>query len=94
MMEGKLDTVKQIRLEDIGVVWDLKRKQQWENNFNLLVKYKDHEGHYNVPQKHKEDGQNLGQWLANQRLAKKKDKLEKVRKQRLDDLGVVWSLKK
>ena len=51
---GELNTAKQMRLVEIGIVWDVV-SQQWEDMFTLLVQYKDREGDCNVPAKHKED---------------------------------------
>merc|ERR1712238_421777 len=87
---GKIDTQKQKQLESLGVVWDI-LSQQWENNFNLLVKYKDREGHCNVPRRHKEDGKNLGAWLSKQRTANRNGKIDTQKQKVLDDLGVIWS---
>jgi len=88
---GKIGTDKQKKLKDLGVVWDV-QKQQWENYYNLLVKYKDREGQCNVPDKHKEDGENLGNWLKHQRAANKKGKLNISQIMRLDAIGVVWDV--
>ena len=55
---GKLDTARQMRLEEIGVVWDM-YSQHWDDTFALLLQYKDREGDCNVPAKHKEDGKIL-----------------------------------
>ena len=72
---GKLDTAKQMRLVEIGIVWDVV-SQQWEDMFTLLAQYKDREGDYNVPAKHKEDEKNLRLWLTNRRTGKKNGKLD------------------
>ena len=91
MKKRKLDPEKQKLLEKNGVVWEV-LKQQWEIYSNLLVKYKDREGHCNVPDNHKEDGEKLGAWLGKQRQAKKKDKLNADQIKRLDEIGVVWDV--
>ena len=89
----KLDPRKEKQLEDLGVVWDI-LNQQWEDYYTLLVKYKDREGDCNVPFRHKEDGENLGNWLNKQRQAMKKDKLDAGRVQRLVEIGDFWTFKK
>merc|ERR1712238_363749 len=66
--------------------------QQWENFFILLVKYKEREGHCNVPMSHKENGETLGAWLGTQRNLKKKEKLDPEKEKQLEDLGVVWDV--
>mmetsp|Transcript_30841 Transcript_30841/g.31355 ORF Transcript_30841/g.31355 Transcript_30841/m.31355 type:complete len:98 (+) Transcript_30841:348-641(+) len=93
MNKGQLDTVKQKQLEDIGVVWDV-LQQQWENYYNLLVKYNKRKDHCNVPDKHEEDGEKLGKWLSNQRTANKKGKINTDLIKRLNEVGVVWSIYK
>jgi len=83
---GKINSSIEKRLEDVGVVWDV-YSEQWKKNYRLLVEFQKREGHSNVPQRHKEDGKTLGEWLKKQRKEKKKGKLEK----RLDEIGVVWT---
>ena len=86
---GTLDTVKEKRLEDLGVVWN-RLSQQWEDNFALLIQFKHREKHCNVPNYHKEDGENLEYWLGTQRTENKNRTLDYVRKKQLEDLGVIW----
>jgi hypothetical protein len=52
----------------------------------MIVKQR--EGHSRVPQGHKEGGYNLGAWVDSQRT--KKDALSPERRQRLDEIGLVW----
>jgi len=87
---GKLNDERQRQLEELGVEWKLRSTKKWEYMFVLLVRYNDKTGSCNVPQDHIEDGENLGIWLKNQRQAKKKEKLNNERKQKLEDLGVEW----
>ena len=63
--KGKLNADQIKRFDEIGVFWDVLH-QKWENYYNFLMKYKDREGHCNVPEKHKEDEENLGNWLTTQ----------------------------
>merc|ERR1712238_388498 len=91
--KGKLNVDQTKRLDEIGVVWDVP-KQQWENYYNLLVKYKDREGNCDVPRKHIEDEENLGAWLDTQRTANKKGKLNADQIKRLEEIGVVWDVLK
>ena len=89
----KMDGGRKRRLEEMGVSWDL-FSQKWEKNFNLLVQYKEREGDCNVPQSHKEDGENLGKWLTTRRMDKKKGKLDAEKQILLEEIGVVWSIRK
>merc|ERR1712238_391370 len=87
----KLDPEKEKQMEMIGVVWDV-LNQQWENSFNLLVNCKKREGHCNVPNKHKQNGETLGEWLSTQRKLQNKENLDPEKQKWLEDLGVVWDV--
>ena len=64
----------------------------WERKFDLLCAYRDREGHVNVPNKHKEEGENLGQWLTNQRTRYKTGALDENRCNKLESIGMVWEM--
>ena len=90
---GTLDKSREERLEKLGVTWNLKEmtnNMSWMNKFNLLEKFKGREGHCRVPRRHKEEGENLGEWLSDQKQAHKKGKLDPQRHQKLKELGVEW----
>ena len=82
-----LDTAKEKRLENLGIIWD-QLSQQWEDNFTLLEQFKQREGHCKVPYRYKENGHNLGMWLRNQR--QRKEKLSEERRRRLARIGVIF----
>ena len=91
--KGALEKSRQERLEKLGVNWNLqemRNNRKWMHKYNLLVKFKEREGHCRVPQKHVEKGENLGRWLTKQKHAHKKGKLVPERYQKLLDLGVEW----
>jgi len=85
---GALGAKKEDALEALGVVWN-PTAQQWNSTYELLVQFKEREGHCNVPQGHRE---NLGMWLVNQRTNKRTGKLDAGLEKALADLGVVWDL--
>ena len=87
--KGKLNDTREKKLYDLGVVMN-SYSIQWESMLNLLLQYKEREGNWNVSLKHKEDEKNLGTWVYTQRTAKKKGKLPKDRKNKLDEIGFVW----
>jgi len=60
------------------------------HKFNLLLKFKEREGHCRVPTKQVEEGENLGRWLGRQKEAHRKGELDPERFQKLDELGVEW----
>ncbi len=79
------------RLRELGFVLN-PHKELWEAGFNSLLKFKEREGHCNVPNAHLENAFKLGNWVGKQR--QKKSNLSEDRIQRLDFLGFVWSVKK
>ena len=91
---GKLSLERKKRLEQIGLQFSFvsQNKEAWENVFSRLVKFKEREGHCNVPATYKIDGYNLGSWVKNQRQTKGRMPIE--RKKQLNDLGFIWELKK
>ena len=91
--KGDLDETRQQRLEELGVNWNPKDavlNRKWMHKFNLLVKFKEREGHCRVPRRHKEDGETLGTWLMTQKQAHKKGDLYPERYDKLKKLGVEW----
>ncbi len=64
----------------IGTSWD-----EW---YGLLVRFKAHEGHCRVPEKHVEGAFKLGSWVAHRRQAR--DTMSAERRQRLDAIGFEW----
>ena len=89
-MNGTLAIDRQRMLEELGVWWASPNKP-WEEMYDLLVQYKEREGSANVPRAHKEDGENLGMWLFNQRGFQRTGRLAIDRERKLDKLGSSWS---
>ncbi|MDB3928938.1 helicase associated domain-containing protein [Paracoccaceae bacterium] len=75
------------RLDALGFVWN-QLEHSWEAALSKLRQFKEREGHCIVPDKHNEDGHNLGKWVGKQRT--NKDKLTLDRIKRLNALGFVW----
>ena len=71
------------------IVWNI-YEHEWDENIKLLRKYKNREGHCNVPKKCKVDGKNLGTWLSDQRYYKKRGTLDTKKEMQLEELGVIW----
>lgn len=78
------------RLDGLGFVWE-PFVQSWENAFAKLAEFRAREGHLLVPTQHLEDDFRLGMWVSNQRV--QRSKLSTERRQKLDTLGFVWSVK-
>jgi len=87
--KGALDSSLEKRLEDIGVAWDV-LSEQWENNYRSLINFQQRGGHCYVPYSHKEDGMNLGAWLSDQKIGRRRGKLDGSLEKQLGNIGVVW----
>lgn len=93
---GKLDAVREDRLQELGFVWNINDDNQqwekWEDMFFLLVQFKEREGHYNVPPSHVESGINLGCWLQRQKNLKNIGKLDSANQDQLEKLCFIWKV--
>ena len=89
--KGKISPLQIKRLNSIGFSWD-PRTESWERAFTAFVKFHDREKHCIVPDKHTENGIQLGSWISVQRLIKKKGKLAHERVRRMNNLGFVWDV--
>jgi superfamily II DNA or RNA helicase len=90
----KLDTTLVERLESLpGWTWD-PAKSFWEDAHAALTSFVAREGHARVPSSHVEDGLKLGSWVAAQRVARRRTKLQADRVERLDALpGWHWEVR-
>jgi hypothetical protein len=59
--------------------------------FAALTNYRETYGHCDVPFRWRENP-NLGQWVATQRAARKKVRLDQEQIRRLESLGLRWRL--
>ncbi|MGW2975210.1 helicase associated domain-containing protein [Streptomyces mirabilis] len=67
-------------------------KQDWARGWTSLKRFTEREAHARVPYGHKEGAYPLGQWVAEQRRAYGAGQMTGLRAQRLEKLGMVWSL--
>merc|ERR1719469_608310 len=75
------------KLDSIGFAWDRNADVRWEMLFEELRKFKDREGHCNVPGKYS-DNPELGRWVNRQRV--QRSKMLKERSFKLDSIGFPW----
>jgi hypothetical protein len=85
--EGTLSPEKEARLNALGFAWDA-RDASWEAMFAELKRYRDAHGHCNVLRR---ENPELAKWVGVQRAFNKTGKLSAARKERLDEIGFVWS---
>ena len=86
---GNLSVERIRRLDQIGFTWNIVQ-DQWERMFAALEEYRRVQGHCRVPARNSK----LGWWVAAQRSAYRKGKLDEVQIRRLETLGFQWSIGK
>ena len=84
----KLTQLQIQRMNSVGFNWT-PLEIRWDHGLKLLMKYKRRTGDSLVPQRHKEEGFQLGIWVANIR---KKPILEDDRMKTLNDIGFIWDV--
>lgn len=89
-------TDKQIdMLNEIGMVWNIRKKRSWEFYYEYALQY--YEQHLNllVPISYEIDGVKLGNWIANQRRNRKanNNKISEYQIELLDNIDMVWEVK-
>ncbi|MFJ1964020.1 DEAD/DEAH box helicase [Streptomyces massasporeus] len=67
-------------------------RQDWARGWAKLKSYVERVGHARVPYGHREGATPLGQWVAEQRRAYAAGEMNGQRAQRLERLGMVWSM--
>ncbi|MBI5451344.1 MAG: Helicase associated domain protein [Gammaproteobacteria bacterium] len=75
------------RLDEVGFDWD-PMESQWESMYNELLAYKATHGHTNVP---RDSSAYLGAWVGIQRKAFNRGNISPDRKEKLDEIGFIWS---
>ncbi len=79
-------------LEEIGIVWTPKFDRAWEKGYETACAYFAEHGNINVPVNYKSaDGYLLGRWINRQRSD---PRLKSERRQKLEKLGLVFSVRK
>ncbi len=92
--EGKLEPDKIVKLEAIGMVWDVFR-DQWNNMYKLAQEYYEEHNNLKVPFDYvMKTGENLGNWIRTQRKVYKEGKLEPDKIVKLEAIGMEWPVVK
>jgi len=65
----------------------------WEKGTEKFRVYVEREGSGKVPAKHVEEGFKLGSWVRNKRTSKKNGKLSSQQIEKLEKLGMLWSIR-
>ena len=80
----KMSKERASKLDSIGFNWDRNPDVRWEIMFEELMKFKEREGHCNVPYSYS-DNPELGTWVRN--LQRQRLKTSKERALKLDSIG-------
>lgn len=88
-------TEKQVeKLNQIGMVWESKYDLIWGKSYEAACRYQEEYGNLDIPSAYvTEDGCRLGRWIRRQRDTYGTT-LSKERREKLDAIGMVWSIGK
>ena len=101
--KSKLSKEREELLEKIGMRFETRDNDEvWNQMYMLAELYFKEYGNLEIPYKFKtlngtdedENGYNLGVWLVRQRQMYKKGKLSPERKELLDQIGMIWEIRK
>ena len=93
---GTLSEDRIKKLEEIGMIFEIKQHVAWNKMYELAKKYYEYYGDLKIPQKFKtingydidENGYNLGFWISNQRVKYKNDTLFEDKIKKLEKIGM------
>ncbi|MBD3310976.1 MAG: hypothetical protein GF349_00580 [Candidatus Magasanikbacteria bacterium] len=88
-VRGKLKSERKKKLDNLGFEWEAKiLEKKWNRKFLKLKKYREKNGHCNVPIKHE-----LSRWVDYQRERYSREIIRTDRKERLESIGFEWERK-
>ena len=90
------------KLEKIGMMFENVNDYTWNKMYELAKKYYEHYDNLKIPKMFKtingyeidEEGYNLGAWINTQRFSYKKGTLFEDRIRKLEEIGMMWNIKK
>ena len=86
------------KLNEVGFIWSLRNRTDWNHRFEELIKFKQEYGHCIVPQLFTQN-KGLGKWVSKQReqyrrlLDNKYSFMTKERIEKLNEIGFSWNAK-
>merc|ERR1719491_2597733 len=83
----KMSKERASKLDSIGFIWGTTHDVRWEIMFEELRKFKEREGHCNVPNKFSANP-GLGRWVGTKRGQRLK--MSRERASKLDSTGFTW----
>ena len=99
---GTLSEDRIEKLEEIGMIFENVYKDTWNMMYKLAKKYYEHYDNLKIPKMFKtingyeidEEGYNLGAWINTQRFSYKKGTLFEDRIEKLEEIGMMWNIRK
>ena len=90
------------KLEKIGMIFENAYENAWNKMYELAKKYYEHYDNLKIPKMFKtingyeidEEGYNLGAWINTQRFSYKKGTLFEDRIEKLEEIGMMWNIRK
>ena len=90
------------KLEEIGMIFENVNDDTWNMMYELAKKYYKHYGDLKIPRSFKtvngyevdEKGYTLGAWINTQRFSYKKGTLFEDRIEKLEEIGMMWNIRK
>ena len=90
------------KLEKIGMMFENVNDDKWNKMYELAKKYYEHYDNLKIPKMFKtingyeidEEGYNLGAWINTQRFSYKKGTLFEDRIEKLEEIGMMWNIRK
>lgn len=87
---GMLRQDRKAALDHVRFDWE-PQQNDWDDNFRLLVSFKEIHGHVDVPTRYRANYR-LGQWVREQRIFYRDGSLRKARIKRLEAIGFKWRI--
>lgn len=79
------------RLDNIGMIWESRNVTMWEKGYEAAKEYVRENGNLLIPNNYvTKSGFKLRNWIDRQRAVFRKGTFDPERKQRLDNLGMIW----
>lgn len=87
-----LDQDRILKLEQLGMVWELEVRTDWDSWIDLCRAYLREHGDLRVPKTMKQSGRALGEWICRQRQLYHSGRLTELQQLELEALHMVWSV--
>lgn len=90
--KGQMTAEEILQLDSLGVTWKSRDRGTWEDRYQDLLKFKEINGHCNVPFDYKETAK-LGPFVNSMRTRKAAGELSEERMRLLEEIGFKWAVR-